>query len=144
MFDFKQRELLNFIAVLSQKNEHLPKISNGLEKLVLLSNGEFKELIVSNLSNLKSNLEVNKFNIYFCKKFMELNQDFAITLSNKLPKITPMELKVSALIRLQIGTKEVAKMLDISLRTVENNCFALRRKFNLAKGERLAIYLTKI
>lgn len=75
---------------------------------------------------------------------MELNQDFAITLSNKLPKITPMELKVSALIRLQIGTKEVAKMLDISLRTVENHCFALRRKFNLAKGESLAIYLTKI
>jgi len=144
LLDAKQRELMNFIAHISQKTEFIKMISEGLQKLILITNGNSRDIAVNLLNNIEVISRVNNDYRNFHRKFMEHNQEFALLMTTKYPNITPMELKVCSLIRTQIGTKEIANILNVSLRTVESHSYSLRKKFHLQTTDNLATYLATI
>ncbi|MBL0332744.1 MAG: helix-turn-helix domain-containing protein [Chlorobiota bacterium] len=55
-----------------------------------------------------------------------------------------MELKISALLRMNVSYKDAARMLNINPRTIESNVYSLRKKFNLKKQENLSHFLSTI
>ena len=81
---------------------------------------------------------------HFAKHFDKVHSDFVMVVKNKHPEISPSELKLCAYLRMNLSSKEIAQLLNISVRGVEISRYRLRKKLNLASGENLFDYLIQL
>ena len=113
----KQRE--------NDKRDVEEKILNNVEKLV-----------VPHLAKLKTKMsEINK-NLYIDIIEANLNEiisPFSQRLSSNLLKLTPMEIQIADMIRQGRTTKEIAKLLGLSPKTIGTHRQNIRKKLALTK-----------
>jgi len=62
-------------------------------------------------------------------------------LAERCPRLTPTELKVCALLKINLSNKEVGKLLSVSLRNVESHRYSIRKKLGLPSETNLSSYL---
>ncbi|MEM9144277.1 MAG: LuxR C-terminal-related transcriptional regulator, partial [Bacteroidota bacterium] len=60
------------------------------------------------------------------------------------PSLTPNDLKLCAYLRLNLASKEIAGLLNISPRSVEIKRYRLRKKLNLSQGDKLVDYILAV
>lgn len=77
----------------------------------------------------------------FDQKFDEVHGDFRSRLLERHPDLTPGELRVCSLLRLNMTSKDLAKAMSRSLRTIENTRYRIRKKLQLAPDEDLVKYI---
>jgi DNA-binding CsgD family transcriptional regulator len=77
----------------------------------------------------------------FRRSFERSYPHFMVSLSTKCPALTPVELKICALIRASIPTKEISAMISTSKRAIENHRYHIRQKLGLGTKENLNTYL---
>jgi DNA-binding CsgD family transcriptional regulator len=65
-------------------------------------------------------------------------------LADRYPELTPTELKVCALLKNGLSTKECATVLAIEPRSIEKYRQRIRRKLQLATSVNLTLYLTAL
>jgi tetratricopeptide (TPR) repeat protein len=65
------------------------------------------------------------------------NEDFYQKLLGAYPDLKPSELKLCSYLRLNLSTKELAEILNKSVRTIENTRFAIRKKMGLGQEDNL-------
>jgi tetratricopeptide (TPR) repeat protein len=65
------------------------------------------------------------------------NEDFYQKLLKAYPDLKPSELKLCSYLRLNLSTKELAEILNKSVRTIENTRFAIRKKMGLGQEDNL-------
>jgi DNA-binding CsgD family transcriptional regulator len=65
-------------------------------------------------------------------------------LTKKFPDLTPMELRVCALVKAMLSSREIASILSIDERTVENHRTNARRKMKIRSRKPLIHYLTML
>jgi len=59
-------------------------------------------------------------------------------------KLSPNELKLVAFLRMNMSSKEISKLMNITVRGVEIARYRLRKKFNLDRGENLVNFLISL
>ena len=79
--------------------------------------------------------------IVFFEKFQQNNQTFIRTLTTQYPDIGRSQFKVCAYLRAGYDTKSIAKILDLSIRSVESHCYRIRKRFDMNHTDNLATYL---
>jgi inorganic phosphate transporter, PiT family len=140
---FKRKEQMVIALNIVQKNQFLEKLKLKIDKITSYPtvNKEelfrLKKLIVENLSIDK---EREKLNIYI----NELNSDFYFRLINKHPTLSENEQRLCALIRLNLSSKEIASILNISTKSVEVNRHRLRKKMHLKREDNLTELISKL
>lgn len=77
----------------------------------------------------------------FFSDFEKLYPDFGHSLQQIIPKISPNEFKLSALLRLNLSSKEIAQLLNISPESVNKARYRLRKKIGLDSKDDLFIFL---
>jgi DNA-binding CsgD family transcriptional regulator len=77
----------------------------------------------------------------FDQYFDEVHEDFIARLKEKHPDLTPKELRLCAYLKMNISTKEIAPLMNISIRGVEISRYRLRKKLALDKGTNLTEYI---
>lgn len=60
------------------------------------------------------------------------------------PELTSSDLKLCAYLRLNLTSKEIAPLLNISVKSVEIKRYRLRKKMNLDRNENLTDYILSI
>ncbi|RMH69242.1 MAG: hypothetical protein D6675_13365 [Gemmatimonadetes bacterium] len=78
------------------------------------------------------------------QQFQMVHRDFIERLSHHYPNLTPMELKVCALLKLNLTTADIATILCRSNRSVEDHRQSLRRKFGLKRSQNLASFVVSL
>lgn len=73
--------------------------------------------------------------------FDRVHGDFLSRLTNEFLDLTPGEQKLCAFLRLKMDTKEVANLMNISLRGVEVARYRLRKKLGLSKLQNLSKFV---
>ena len=73
-----------------------------------------------------------------------MHQDFINRLKNTHPDLSPREIRLCAYLRMNLSTKEIAPLLNISIRGVEIGRYRLRKKLNLDREDNLIDYLMKL
>lgn len=137
--DFKNRELSAVILHISQKNKVLLEVREKMEGLHLLQSAEsltrqrLKEIIKIIWVNLSSDDDWERFRAYF----EGVHPDFFKKLLDKFPDLSPKELKFCAYLKMNLDTKEIANLLNISVRSMESYRFRIRQKMNLESSENL-------
>jgi DNA-binding CsgD family transcriptional regulator len=80
----------------------------------------------------------------FTKHFDKVHSDFVVSLKEKHPSITGNEIKLCAYLRMNLSTKEIAQLMNISVRGVEISRYRLRKKLGLASEVSLFDYLIQL
>lgn len=73
-----------------------------------------------------------------------LQDPFIRTLRQQYPGLTQQDLKLCALLRQKLGTKDIARILALSTRGVETKRYRLRRKLQLKNNRNLQEFIDKI
>jgi len=81
---------------------------------------------------------------HFAQHFDKVNSDFVVSLKEKHPTITGNELKLCAYLRMNLSTKEIAQLMNISVRGVEISRYRLRKKLHIPSEKSLFDYLINI
>lgn len=77
----------------------------------------------------------------FKQQLENLDQDFIAMLAGKFPMLTPQEMKLCALLKVGLGSKEIAKVLSVTLRSVETYRLHIRRKIKLPASINLTTFI---
>jgi DNA-binding CsgD family transcriptional regulator len=80
---------------------------------------------------------------HFAHHFDKVHTDFLVVLKNRYPDLTASELRLCAYLRMNLSNKEIAQLINISVRGVEIARYRLRKKLGLAKETNLFEFLLK-
>lgn len=141
---YKEKELTTTAMYLTQKNEFLGKINRQIEKAIAQPAADSTILLCSLQQQIRDMMGSEKGWEYFEQQFNLVHQDFTQRLSELYPKLTPMELKVSTLLRLNLSTKEIANLLYQSPRSIEAYRYRLRQKMDLPADTHLSTFLASL
>jgi len=134
----RDKELANQTMDLIRKNKFLAKIKEELEKTKNSSNDTFlKEKISSLISKIDKDVDHSKQWEVFETAFDDVHEDFLNRLKLRYPALTPKELKLCAYLRMNISTKEIAPLMNISIRGVEICRYRVRKKLNIDRDTNL-------
>ncbi|HET7898355.1 MAG TPA: triple tyrosine motif-containing protein, partial [Flavisolibacter sp.] len=141
----KNTELASSAMHLVQKGELLSKIKDELVKLnkdsqVQQSPDEVKKII----KILGTEEKMDEDWELFAQHFDKVHSDFLLNLKKKFPNLTPNESKLCAYLRMNLSTKEIAQLMNISVRGVEISRYRLRKKLELPTAVNLFDFLIKI
>lgn len=145
----KNQELANIAINLVGKNDILTEIKADLSKLSReLKSVEKTMPLRRNILLLSSKIDENINQDDNLKKFEEhfdlVHNNFMQKLSEKYPDLSLNERKMCAFIKMQLSSKEMAPLLNISLRGLETLRYRLRKKFDLTRDESLTGFLNQI
>ena len=143
--NFKNSELASSAMHLVKKGELLTKVKGELAQVMKkLDNehaiGELKKMV----KTLGEDENIDKEWESFTKHFDKVHSDFLVELKEKHPTITPNELKLCAYLRMNLSTKEIAQLMNISVRGVEIGRYRLRKKLQIPSEKNLFDYLINI
>lgn len=139
--DSKSRELAVSNMSLINKNELLAIIKNDLNK----SNSENgANSIKSVISTISKNINESDSWTAFKEAFDNADKDFLKKLKLEHPLLTPNDLRICAYLRLNLSSKEIAPLLNISVRSVEIKRYRLRKKMELQHEQGLVEYILNI
>jgi DNA-binding CsgD family transcriptional regulator len=141
----KSRELANSAMNLVYKNELLQKIS---EEITHLKDSTGKKLADDQMRRIQKVIDEGMnderdWNI-FEKSFNEAHENFFKKLKSGHPDLVPNDLKLCAYLRMNMSSKEMASLLNISLRGVEIRRYRLRKKLNLEHDKNLTEFLIEL
>ena len=143
--NYKNSELASTAMHLVKKGELVSKIKSELTQIVKAADSnkveiELKKMIKSISEDDTIDTEWEKFATHFDK----VHSDFIKVLKEKHPAISNNEVKICAYLRMNLSTKEIAQLLNISARGVEISRYRLRKKLGLKTETNLFDYLINI
>ncbi len=134
----KNRELATATMHLVQKNETLTKIRSELEKLQKEINDiSSKNRIRSLLRMMNEDDRLDKDWEQFAYHFDQVHSGFLHRLREQFPHITPKDHRLCAYLRMNLSSKEIAPLMNISVRGVEISRYRLRKKLHLDRDTNL-------
>ena len=99
-------------------------------------------------SEIKKAIKINSINKNEWEAFeTNLNQihnEFIINLSKKYPSLTHRDIKLCIYLLMNLSSKEIAPLMNISIRGVELHRYRIRKKLNLVQDENLSKFLLTI
>lgn len=140
---YKNKELENFALHIAQKNEFLDDIKSDLINIKKSINKENqKELGDLNLK-ISQSLRVNKELENFHKRIDEVNRIFLDNLAKKFSTLTEKEKRLCVLLKLNLASKEIALLNNITEGAVTMARYRLRKKLILTQDDNLVDFLQK-
>lgn len=128
----KSEELANSTMAVIKKNELLLTIKKGLSKIKTESETRNSTANFNHVLHLvDSNISTEQDWQVFEKNFNQVHEEFIKKLLINHPNLTPSDVKLAAYLRMNLSTKEIAHLLNITNRSVELKRYRLRKKMNL-------------
>lgn len=137
----KKRELTAMALSLVQKGELLEELRGEITNLIVRSEQRADEVIQPLLDQLVSRFGPEDSWTLFEQQFDSVHQEFLRKLTEQYPGLTPMELKICALSRIGLSTKDIARLLVVSIRNIQNHRYRLRKKLQLESESNLNSFL---
>jgi ligand-binding sensor domain-containing protein/flagellar biogenesis protein FliO len=139
---YKNKELADASMHLVERGDALVKVKDELQQLYKKTGGNHD---VKKAIQLVSDIEKNNSNWeQFSAHFDEVNNGFLNKLKLKFPSLTNTDLKVCAYLQLKLSTKEIAQLMNISVRGVEISRYRLRKKLLLTTDQSINDFLNEI
>ena len=143
--NFKNSELATSVMNAVKQNEILLKIKDDL---ALASKEEKQEELARHLRRITrtidSELKPDQNWTQFEQLFNQLHENFLQRLKEKFPELTSRDLKLCAYLRMNLNSKEIAPLISLSVRGVEDLRYRVRKKMGLDTTVNLADYILSL
>jgi ligand-binding sensor domain-containing protein len=138
----KKRELADASMHLVEREDALNRVKDELQKLYKKTGNNHD---VKTALQLLNGVEKNSANWeQFASHFNEISDDFLKKLKAGYPMLSNSDLKVCAYLQLNLSSKEIAQLMNISVRGVEMSRYRIRKKLGLAAEQSLHEFLNSI
>ncbi len=142
---FKSSELASSTMAIIKKNEFLMEmkemLQNQKEQLGTRYPDKYYERLVQKIEDSMSSQDDWKV---FEANFERAHEQFMKTLTDSYKELTPSDLRLCAFLRMNLSSKEIAPLLGISVRGVENHRYRLRKKLNLDADSNLTDFIIRL
>ena len=139
---FKERELANAATSLAAQTELLGNFRQDLRKIVMRPDKLNSEEIIKQVRNKLKELPCEQIDFSkFEGQFATVHPEFRAKLQTLYPDLTPQELRICMLLRVNLQSAAIARLMCVTERAVEFHRLNLRKKFELKKGEDLQKFL---
>ncbi len=139
--DKKNKELAATSMSLNSKNELLAYIKEDLKKTSESTDSLSVKSVIRTIN--KNITEEDSWKV-FKEAFDNADKDFLKKIKLAHPSLTPNDLRLCAYLRLNLSSKEIAPLLNISLRSVEIKRYRLRKKMDLHHEQGLVEYILSV
>ncbi|MEI7982109.1 MAG: triple tyrosine motif-containing protein, partial [Bacteroidota bacterium] len=141
----KEKELANSTMLIIKKNNILNKLQSDLQDVKsTMSNEVAKNSINSLIKRIDKEIDNEKqwkvFNLHIEQVYEELFKK----LKERCPDLTPRELSLCAYLRMNISSKEIATLMNISARGVEISRYRIRKKLRLDREANLTEFMINL
>jgi DNA-binding CsgD family transcriptional regulator len=143
--EHKNSELASSAMNLVRKKEMLSKLKEDLADYKNIpdtekAGKEFQKIIRVIDKELDHNEEWEQFAVHFDS----VHTNYLKILKEKYPALTTSDLKLAAYLRLSLSSKEIAQLMNISIRGVETSRYRLRKKLELENEINLFDFLIRV
>jgi DNA-binding CsgD family transcriptional regulator len=141
----KDKELANQTMNIIQKNKFLSEVRTELEQIkIKTEDPQLRNKVLTLNRRLEREIDDKNQKKVFNTYFEEVHESFFNQIKEIHPDLSPRELHLCAYIRMNLSTKEIATLLNISHRGVEIGRYRLRKKLKLSRDNNLSVYLSNI
>jgi len=142
---FKSSELASSTMSIIKKNEFLMDVKEMLKTQKEHLGTRYPDKYYDNLvQKIDDNMSSQDEWKVFEANFERAHELFMKTLKDKFDDLTPSDLRLCAFLRMNLSSKEIAPLLGISVRGVENHRYRLRKKLNLEADDNLTDYIIRL
>jgi DNA-binding CsgD family transcriptional regulator len=142
---YKNKELAIATLHLVQKGELLQTVQKNLDQILDKStNPTIKKDIQQLLNLLNFDTTLNDDWEQFAYHFDQVHVDFLKRLREKHPQLTTIDHKLCAYLKMNLSTKEMAPLMNISVRGIEANRYRLRKKLGLPNEANLTEFIADV
>lgn len=144
----KSQELASSTMNLIRKNEILLEIIETLNKTSedIRKSGD-PHSIISRLTKVERKIRQNIENDNNWKRFEEnfdlVYENYLKRLGESYPELNITDKKICAYIKMDLSSKDMAPLLNMSVRSIETNRYRIRKKMDLSREVNLSDYLQK-
>lgn len=141
--NFKSKELEEFALRIIEKNELLEQLKLEMKSVEAKEPQSTKKL--KELSNsINSSLYIDKDRKEFELQLNKTYQSFFLKLDKEFPDLTKNERRLCSLLVLELSSKDIATILNISPDGVKKSRYRLRKKLNLESDFNLTDFLKNL
>ncbi len=135
----KNRELTSFATYVVQKNELIDQLKESIQSIQQNTAGAEALKRVEDIIRTEAYQEKdwNTFKIHF----ENVQPYFFERLQNHCPKLSSNDLRICAYLKMNLSTKEIAALMNITPKSVRMNKYRLKKKLKLAEDEKITAFL---
>jgi DNA-binding CsgD family transcriptional regulator len=141
----KEKELANSTMLIIQKNEILQKLREDMNRLKEQAREEnLRNDLNTTIRRISREIDNEKQWQVFNTHVEQVHEDFFRIMKSRFPDLTPRELSLCAYLKMNISSKEIATLMNISTRGVEISRYRIRKKLNLDRNANLTEFMLGI
>lgn len=129
--EYTNKELASITMNIMQKNERMISLRDQLLDVISTTDSTTQRKLKTITREIEEDLESEKKWDRFESNFDMIHDNFIKRFTELYPKITHNDLKMCAFIRMNLSNKEIANLLNITLRSVESSRYRIRKKMEL-------------
>lgn len=137
-------ELSRYVMELDQKVEVLTKVKDRIAGLYPEVNDTTRVELMSIVNSIKASANDTKLWDDFKVYFDRTNPGFLMTLANKHPELTPMDLKYCCYLKMNMSNDDIRSLLGINQESVRTHKYRLKKKMDLPREQDLVAYLRTV
>lgn len=142
----KSSELASSTMNLIHQNDILQKLDEDMQELSeSVRREERKTAITKRISDIRADLQTHMNDDESWNKFEEnfnlVYDDFMKRLTEQFTTLKTSDRKLCAYLKMGLSSKEMASLLNMSVRSVETARYRLRKKLNLEAGDNLTDFI---
>lgn len=139
-----KQELTGKAFSLVKSEQIIQKLKDEIQQMLLNTETDTANNLKPLLRLLKTNDRDQQLWKDFENRFNELNDGFITKLIEKYPSLSPAEIRLCAMLRLNLSTKEISDITSRSTRTIETTRSNIRKKMGLSTSDNLISHLLQI
>ena len=141
----KDAEIFTQTSFIIHKNELILKLKEMVDDICARNTQKGLIPFYQKINNLlANNLDTEDDWKMFLIKFEQKHRNFFKRLKEMHPQLTNNDLRLCACLKLNMETKDIASLMNLSVRAVENNRYRLRKKLDLKPTQNLNEYFLNI
>ncbi|MBK5720260.1 hypothetical protein JGH11_05185 [Dysgonomonas sp. Marseille-P4677] len=143
--DQKNAELFTQTSFIIQKNELILKVKDIVDEFYAKNKiNSLLPLYQKINALLNNNMNSEDDWKMFLIKFEEKHTGFFKKMKALYPQLTNNDLRLCACLKLNLETKEIASLMNLSVRAIENSRYRLRKKLNIQPSQNLNEFFLSI
>jgi tetratricopeptide (TPR) repeat protein len=133
----KNQELTSATLLIANKNDVFIKLKRLAEAIKVQTNNDSTEIVKEIITEIDRQTDIENQWEQFRRRFESVHKSFFDKLHKNNASLTQNDLQMCAYIKLNMATKEIARLMNIAPESVNTNRYRLRKKLNLNEGQTL-------